>query len=61
MSTDIHTHYPPLPPAWRIEGRATPFTPWVVVRMCHEINDACKRSVWAKRQYRFYAVRVRAN
>ena len=48
-------------PVWRIEGRANPFVPWHTVRHCHELTDACKRAEWAKRQYRFYAVRVRAN
>ena len=48
-------------PAWRIEGRATPFSKWIVVRQCYALTDACQRAEWARRQYRFYAVRVRAN
>ena len=54
-------HSPTMPPVWRLEGRANPFVPWVVVEHCARLEDACARATVVKRQYRFYAVHVRAN
>jgi hypothetical protein len=50
-----------LPPAWRIEGRATQFAPWQFVRNVHRIDDAAKALKGVKAVYRFYSVRIRAN
>ena len=50
-----------LPPAWRIEGRANGFAPWVRVMDVRTIEAAAAQCSDVKRLYRFYAVRVRAN
>lgn len=49
-----------IPPAWRIEGRATPFSPWMVLRPAHKLESALAEADRLRRVYRFYVTRVRA-
>lgn len=51
----------PMPPAWRLMGRANPFVPWVLLEHCARLEDACKRAAAWKARGKFYAVHVRAN
>lgn len=56
MSTTKHT--PPVP--WRIEGRATPFSPWATIRRGWNLEAMCAEAERVKRVARYYVVRVRA-
>ena len=51
----------PLPPAWRLMGRANPFVPWVLLEHCRKLEDACRKAAEWKARGKFYAVHVRAN
>ena len=51
----------PLPPAWRLMGRANPFVPWVLLENCSRLEDACRKAVAWKKRGKYYAVHVRAN
>lgn len=51
-----------MPLVWRIEARANPFVPWVVIwPKQDEIIAASREAQQIKRAGRYYAVRVRAN
>ena len=47
-------------PAWHIEGRATPFSPWVVLRPARVLEEALAEADRLRRVYRYYSTRVRA-
>ena len=47
---------------WRIEGKVTPFSPWMVVnRALLRLDDAVRESERIKASRRYYATRIRAN
>ena len=51
-----------MPRVWRIEARANPFVPWVVIwPKKDEVIAATREAEQIKRAGRYYAVRVRAN
>jgi hypothetical protein len=50
-----------LPPVWRIEAKATPFAPWIVIEPSWRLESAVERARAIKAAGRFYATRIRAN
>jgi len=51
-----------MPAPWRIEARANPFVPWIVLRAAeHRLDEAVRAAEALKAMHHYYAVRVRAN
>lgn len=50
-----------MPPAWRIEGKATAFSPWMVIRTEHRLERAVAEADRMKTAHTYYTTRVRAN
>lgn len=50
----------PMPIPWRVEGRATPFSPWTTILRFVRLETACSFADSVKISHKWYATRVRA-